>query len=274
MEPRYPPNTTTSPSSCSSAALKLGCDEVLPETVSCAAAEAEAYGCLVIGSTGLDCLVAVPFEGGILEDRDQELRDEDRARMKSGVRKLGIFMLESAQESLIAFIREFTISETSSKRLSSPRLWTVDRVRRVARDSSDAVLLSSLARERASVRGGRAGPGLMGLLCSLGGMAGAVRSEEVPEKGDERASRFGAEGRFDMKDFCQLSYQDSGPDDARLRLEKMPSRSPDLPFPSFTNVFVSARHGEGSRTGVFGAAFAGALLPLGTRGGSSSVTGS
>lgn len=76
-----------------------------------------------------------------------------RSRMKSGVRLaiegiLGSLTLDSAQLSLNAFSLLFTCAETSAKRVSSPRDEARDMVLAVVRESSDAVRLRYVLRER------------------------------------------------------------------------------------------------------------------------------
>lgn len=76
-----------------------------------------------------------------------------RSRMKSGVRldidgMLGSLTLESAQLSLKALNLLFTCAETSAKRVSSPREEARDMVLAVVKESSDAVLLRYVLRER------------------------------------------------------------------------------------------------------------------------------
>lgn len=73
----------------------------------------------------------------------RSVRDEDR---DEGILRLGMdgmpgsLKFASCHESLMAFRRLFTCSDTCSNRLSSPREEALDRVRWRTRDSSDADL--------------------------------------------------------------------------------------------------------------------------------------
>jgi len=123
------------------------------------------YGCRVSGSCDTGCFVLAP---SLVVDSDCNLEFSELAldRKKSGVMfdllKLGILMLESAMLSLIAFTLLLTMPCTSSKRLSSPSDSTVESVRCVIKDSSEAIFRSWLARDRTGTRVGLAAASIVG----------------------------------------------------------------------------------------------------------------